>query len=502
MNEELLEKKEQFENENNIKYNKEGYYIKNKNFSLRKPKITVITPVYNAEKYLKKTIDSVINQSFDFDKIEYILVDDGSTDSSREILFEYANKHKNIIIVFLKENTGTPAMPRNLGIKLSRSKYITFLDADDWFAKDGLNAMYTALEKSGDDYVVGKTIQVESDKTKIIGEYESYTERRNISPYSIPHIFHHLGPRARMIKSSLIKEHNIQFPEMKFAEDKQFFIDVLVNCKSISTTTNVIYYLNRLSDNDSSLTKQTDVMQKMDSNIKVIKHVINKKLNSNKEKMILNRLYEFDSITRLFDRQHFLKSKDKKAYYKKFQEVLDTTKELNYDISENFFNPINKVAFQLFIEERYQDLTKLFKWNKKEKVKKYIIKDNLPYLIAPFEDEKYKYIRTPMLAVYHNRYHENGNVILEMQVFGDYIKNINDLIIRDRENVLNEHSFPIKLNKDGKIKVAIDENILNDLTSSSYAVFLRFNGYEKINIRINNFSFYTTVNSNLGLKIN
>ncbi|WP_010648262.1 glycosyltransferase family 2 protein [Oceanobacillus massiliensis] len=348
MSEELLQKKIAFEKENNIQYNKDGYYIKNKSIFSKKAKITVVTPVYNAEDYIKKTIDSVINQSFEFSQIEYILVDDGSTDSSREILLDYANKHKNIIVVFLKENTGTPSQPRNLGIQLSTSKYITFLDADDWLAQNGLLTMFNILEETNDDYIVGKTIQVGSEKAKIVGEYESYIERRNISPFTIPHIFHHLGPRARMMKTSLIKKNNIKFPEMKFAEDKQFFIDVLINCKSISTTKEVIYYLNRLDDNNSSLTKQTDVMEKMDSNIKVINYVQSKNLDSQKEKMILNRLYEFDSITRLFNRQHYIKSKQKNLYYEKFNEVLETTRRLNYDISECFFHPNQQGCLSAF----------------------------------------------------------------------------------------------------------------------------------------------------------
>ena len=108
-----------------IKYNKDGYFVKNKGFLFKKSKVTVVTPVYNAAPFLRKTIDSVINQSIQFENIEFILVDDKSTDSSREILWEYAKKHKNIIAVFLQDNTGSPSRPRNLGIELAKSKYIT-----------------------------------------------------------------------------------------------------------------------------------------------------------------------------------------------------------------------------------------------------------------------------------------------------------------------------------------------------------------------------------------
>ncbi|WP_142406486.1 glycosyltransferase family 2 protein, partial [Heyndrickxia sporothermodurans] len=125
-----------------ITYNSLGYHIvDNKLENRRKPsKVTVITPVYNSEKHLRKTIDSVINQSIGFENIEYILIDDCSTDSSRDILLDYSSKFDNIIVVFLKCNTGTPGKPRNIGIHLSTSKYITFLDADDWLEPTGVNA--------------------------------------------------------------------------------------------------------------------------------------------------------------------------------------------------------------------------------------------------------------------------------------------------------------------------------------------------------------------------
>jgi glycosyltransferase involved in cell wall biosynthesis len=111
-----------------MNYNAEGYYIVDQKLNTqRNPTlVSVVTPVYNAEKYLRKTINSVLNQSLGMENFEYILIDDGSTDSSRDILLEYSSKFDNIIVVFLKRNTGTPGRPRNIGIQLASSKYMTF----------------------------------------------------------------------------------------------------------------------------------------------------------------------------------------------------------------------------------------------------------------------------------------------------------------------------------------------------------------------------------------
>jgi len=203
-----------------------------------------------------------------------------------EIIKEYASKHKNICFVSLKENSGSPGLPRNIGIELASSKYITFLDADDWLAEDGVEVLYNILEETNDDYVVGKTIKVTDKGTSIIGEYASVLERRSISPFSIPHFFYHMGPTARMMKLSTVNDHNIRFPEMKFAEDKLFFMEVFIHAKSVSTTTAPIYYVNRMDENVNSLTRLTNVLDKRKSDLKVVKHIKSLALPVEKEKVI------------------------------------------------------------------------------------------------------------------------------------------------------------------------------------------------------------------------
>lgn len=506
-----------FEKENNIKYNNDGYFLYEKKenilgiFKKKKDKlITIVTPVYNAEENIKKTVDSVINQTMDFSLIEYILVDDGSTDNSRPILLDYAKRYPNSIrVVFLEKNTGTPGHPRNLGIELSTSPYITFLDADDWLETDGVETMYTILKETNDDYVVGKTIQVGSKSTKIVGEHESCMERRGVLPTSIPHIFQHLGPRSRMVKTSLLKENNIKYPEMKFAEDKQFFIDVLVHAKAISTTTKTIYYLNRLDENNASLTKQTDIMHKMDTNIRVINYVKEKQLDEQLEKMILNRLYEFDCITRFFNRQHFFKSKNKNAYFKKFAEVVETTKDLKYDITNQFFHYINKAAYQMYLNGEYDKIEKLFMWDKSQKVKELIVKDNLPYMITPVAG--YEQIRVPMASFFVDGSFQEDGYVFRFHLYGDYTENINELIFRNRSNPEDQYSFSISKVDDYLYEATLPNSALVQLAKGSHGIFIIYNDYQKINInRIDphekeidkrSFHFYTTINSNLGLNV-
>ena len=98
-------------------------------------KVSVIIPVYNAEENLKKTVQSVINQSIGFENIELILVDDASTDTSKKIIEYLSNKYSNIVPYFSKKNHGAPGFGRNIGLKLATSKYVMFLDNDAEYQK-------------------------------------------------------------------------------------------------------------------------------------------------------------------------------------------------------------------------------------------------------------------------------------------------------------------------------------------------------------------------------
>ncbi|MFT8322996.1 MAG: glycosyltransferase family 2 protein [Bacillus sp. (in: firmicutes)] len=493
--------------------------------SSEKPIITVITPIYNNEKTIRKSIDSVLKQSIGHQKIEYILVDDGSVDNTRNILLDYAANYPSIILAFLKKNTGTPASPRNLGIQLATAPYLTFLDADDWFEKSGLEKLYSVLEDTGDDYVVGKTIQIGSKHTKIIGEHESCIERRSVLAASIPHIFQHLGPRARMLKTKIVKENNLSFPAMKYAEDKQFFMDYLICAKKISTIKDTVYYVNRLDDNNESLTKQTNVLKKMQCNLQVIDYFQQKKFDATLQKMILNRLYEFDCLIRFINKYHTLRSEPdtsfkikitdfmkRQAYIRTFKKVVKSASKLDYDIQDYFFQPINKVCYQLFKQKQYKQVELLFKWHAREKVKQHIVIDDQPYILSPLK-EPYKYINIPMYAELVKSYASNENYYLYFKVAGNYIANITDVLFRNRHKIENEFSVQIAIDSNGNGMMELPLICLKSLPASIYDIFLRYQDYHKIHFVIpaasdpvsvkdkENYHFYTTKHQHFALKI-
>ena len=107
------------------------------------PKVSIIVPIYNSEKYMEKCIDSILNQTLN--DIEIILVNDGSTDSSLEIAERYKQRDKRVIIIN-QINSG-PSIARNNGIKIATGKYIGFVDSDDYIEK----TMYEKLFEVADN---------------------------------------------------------------------------------------------------------------------------------------------------------------------------------------------------------------------------------------------------------------------------------------------------------------------------------------------------------------
>jgi len=111
------------------------------------PKVSVIVPVYNAEKYIKKCLESIINQTMK--DLEIIVVDDGSTDNSAEIIDETIKSNDSTIIKYYKKENGGLSDARNYGAKYAEGKYISFIDSDDFIDED----LYENLERYMDEEI-------------------------------------------------------------------------------------------------------------------------------------------------------------------------------------------------------------------------------------------------------------------------------------------------------------------------------------------------------------
>ena len=130
-------------------------------------KLSIIIPVYNAEDCLDITINSIIKQSIGFENIELILVDDNSSDNSKNMLIEYSNKYKNILSFFSNENHGFPGYGRNVGISKSSSKYIMFVDNDDELDSQICENLYNAIIEYDADISCCDIVEIDNVSSEI-----------------------------------------------------------------------------------------------------------------------------------------------------------------------------------------------------------------------------------------------------------------------------------------------------------------------------------------------
>ncbi len=183
-------------------------------------KISVIVPVYNAEKFIDKCIRSIINQTYK--DVELILVNDGSKDNSLKILQKYEKQYPKIIKVFSQTNKGVGAA-RNLGIKHVSGKYIFFLDSDDWIELDYLVKLYEDISKND--------IVISGFKSYDINGSLLFTENIQDNPWTK---FKYCSIGGKMFLSSLILDNDILFKKFKISEDAYFLLECYSKTNKIS----------------------------------------------------------------------------------------------------------------------------------------------------------------------------------------------------------------------------------------------------------------------------
>ncbi len=188
-------------------------------------KISIIVPIFNQEKYLKTAIDSVINQTIGFENIELILVDDKSTDSSREIINSYANQYSNIKPIFLNKNSGCAGIPKNKGIEKATGDYLMFFDPDDELLKDVCEILYDKITLENAEIVSGNAVRcVEEDGIKRYYPDIDYSNDLRVEVVPDKNYANHKNFRVwgSLFERRFILDNNIRFLDTKLNEDTYF----------------------------------------------------------------------------------------------------------------------------------------------------------------------------------------------------------------------------------------------------------------------------------------
>ena len=223
-------------------------------------KVSAIIPVYNAEDDISSAIDSIINQTIGFNNIELILVDDASTDNTKEIIKSYQKNFDNIKLIELNQNSGLPGKPRSLGIDYATSDYIVFLDSDDSYKKEAFEILYNTISKENSDFVIaGHYINLEGDMVKA-NLLSTDEESISLNPLESQETFdklsynHLVAPWGKIYKKELITENNIRFPEDSLCEDTYFYFKCLINSTKVTfLAKNHLYVYNTFEDKKTAI---------------------------------------------------------------------------------------------------------------------------------------------------------------------------------------------------------------------------------------------------------
>lgn len=194
--------------------------------------VSVVIPVYNTEKYLRRCMDALLAQTIDKKDLELVVVNDGSTDSSPEILEEYREKYPDLIKIYNKTNGGQ-ATARNLGIQKATGEYIGFADSDDYVDPALFKKLYDkARAEDADLCECHYHSMLEQSKTGPDGLplYKEIGTRGTIGAHEdVKELFLNpqVSPWNKLYRRSILTDNNISFPEGMIYEDTAFYIKTL-----------------------------------------------------------------------------------------------------------------------------------------------------------------------------------------------------------------------------------------------------------------------------------
>ncbi len=234
------------------------------------PKVSVIMPVYNTEKYLEKCLQSLVSQTLE--DIELILVDNGANQACKNILAKYENHHSNIKIIHLEKNVGY-GTGMNAGLEASSGNYIGFCDSDDWVESDFYERLWSTANKQKSEIAYAEYIQEYPDHTI------SMRHRENVSKVSgladKLDIIKNGAVWDKIFKRELVVSHNIRFSTSpkSYYEDNIFLFQAVYFANAISLVFNTNYHY--VWHENSTLNNIMDCKERNAHKLNVIAHLIN-----------------------------------------------------------------------------------------------------------------------------------------------------------------------------------------------------------------------------------
>lgn len=326
------------------------------------PKLSILVPIYNVEKYLKECLDSIINQTLE--DIEVICINDGSTDSCAEILEEYSAKDKRIKVIN-KENSGYGAS-MNIGLNTATGEYIGIVESDDFVKKTMYEDLYNIATKNKADIVKSDYFYytTNNNQKRKAGKISKFRANKIITVKSYPQLLK-MQPSiwSAIYKRDFLNNHNIRFLETPGAsyQDTSFSFKVLALAKSIVLTNKA--YLCYRQDNENSSVHAKDKIFIICDEYKEINEFINKypevKNIVNTQKLIKEYKAYMWNLKRV-DEKH------KDAFLDTFSNTFKEYYEAG-DLNKEFYKKCGKKNIELLISDKKKFRAHIDKITEEEK---------------------------------------------------------------------------------------------------------------------------------------
>lgn len=456
--------------------------------------VSVIIPIFNGEKFLKKCLDSICKQTLD--NIEIICINDGSTDNTLSILEKYSSKDQRIKIISTENNGQGSA--RNAALNCAEGEYIAFVDADDWIDHDALDLLYNDAKSRNLDLLFYQMMNY-MDYSKDYVETDLYNhvcfEKNGIDEniifnsndtkdflFEIP-----VCPVSKLYRRDFLEEHNLRFTEGMFFEDNDFFYKLYFKCQKAGFLKKHLYYRRRHKDSVTQIIdkRKFDIIYAANDILDVFKangmyDVCKKDVINHTFLMVVEWFKKFS----LDLRQSFYKTI--KDNFKGFNEYCDDFKNnLDYE---------NKVVHDFVVNnDYYLDFLSEYKLFKSE----YIIYDGGREFIGGTDEYKShvkssskRYKISIVIPIYNvGKYIHRTLLSIENQSFG--VEDLEVLLVDDSStdntyDVLKDYSdkydgFKVIHIKKGTGSCGTPRNVGLLEASSDYVLFLDHDDLLEIN---------------------
>lgn len=286
------------------------------------PKISVIVPVFNTEKYLRRCLDSIINQTYK--DIEIIIVDDGSTDNSENIIIEYKKEYSDTIKYFKREHAGI-AETRNFGVENVSGEYFVFVDSDDYIENTLVESLVENVSNTSVDVIKYKMIIVKhNNEQKINGPiFENKTGEQAFNELCFKDVLIDT-PCLYLFNSKFYKENNFRFLEDTYHEDFGLIPLILVKANKVKSLEIYGYKYIQVEDSitrnenyEKTTKRANDLFIHYDNMIKELKKMeINKKTANNLKQYYINAILSRIKELKKIERKKYIQEIEKRKLVK------------------------------------------------------------------------------------------------------------------------------------------------------------------------------------------